>query len=257
MMRFKSLVGRPLRATLGQLGYEIVPRRHNLPPDIDDATAAVIRAVQPFGMTSPERLSSLCEAVRYLQRRGVDGAMVECGVWRGGSMMAVAMTLLAEGSARRDLYLFDTFEGMAPPSERDVDLTGIPAAVRFPDAASGEMGMGPSLNASSLDEVKANLASTGYPIERSFFVKGLVEETVPDQAPARIALLRLDTDWYRSTLHELTHLFGRISPGGVLIVDDYGHWQGAKDAVDEFLDGAGIHLLLHRIDYTGRIAVVA
>jgi hypothetical protein len=116
--------------------------------------------------------------------------------------------------------------------------------------------MGPSFTACALEEVVGNLASTGYPVERSYFIKGLVEETVPDQAPARIALLRLDTDWYRSTLHELDHLFHRISPGGVLIVDDYGHWRGAKEAVDEFFSGSGVHLLLNRIDYTGRIAVV-
>lgn len=171
-------------------------------------------------------------------------------------MMAAAMTLLADDGPLRDLYLFDTFEGMAPPSQRDIDLMGVPASVQFPGAASGEIGMGPLLPTTSLEEVTHNLASTGYPTDRSFFVEGMVEETIPDQSPPRIALLRLDTDWYQSTLHELEHLFGRISPGGVLIVDDYGHWRGAKDAVDEFLAGRGIQILLNRIDYSGRIAVV-
>jgi O-methyltransferase len=82
-----------------------------------------------------------------------------------------------------------------------------------------------------------------------------VERTLPDRAPAEIALLRLDTDWYESTRHELVHLYPRLSAGGVLIVDDYGHWAGAKRAVDEYLGEQAEPLLLHRIDYTGRIAI--
>ncbi len=83
-----------------------------------------------------------------------------------------------------------------------------------------------------------------------------MEDTVPERAPEQIALLRLDTDWYESTRHELHHLFPRLVSGGVLIVDDYGHWKGARQAVDEYLDSTGIRLLLCRIDFTGRIAVV-
>ena len=87
------------------------------------------------------------------------------------------------------------------------------------------------------------------------FVPGRVEETIPEAAPERIAVLRLDTDWYESTRHELEHLFPRLAVGGVLIIDDYGHWQGARRAVDEYLAASGARLLLSRIDYTGRMAV--
>ena len=87
------------------------------------------------------------------------------------------------------------------------------------------------------------------------FVPGPVEQTLPDHAPDPIAILRLDTDWYASTRHELEHLFPRVAPGGVLIVDDYGHWEGARRAVDEYFARSDDRILLQRIDYTGRIGV--
>ena len=86
-------------------------------------------------------------------------------------------------------------------------------------------------------------------------VKGKVEDTVPKNAPEKIALLRLDTDWYESTRRGLVHLFPRLVPGGVLIIDDYGHWQGARKAVDEYIAGNQVKILLNRVDYTGRIGV--
>ena len=98
------------------------------------------------------------------------------------------------------------------------------------------------------------MAGTGYPSERVHYVKGRVEETIPARAPAEISILRLDTDWYESTKHELDHLYPRLSPGGVVLFDDYGYWEGAREAVDEFLDATGERLLLHRMA-SGRLAV--
>jgi hypothetical protein len=107
-----------------------------------------------------------------------------------------------------------------------------------------------------IDEVRRNMASTGYPTERVHLAKGPVETTIPDQAPSgAIALLRLDTDWYESTRHELTHLFPLLGEGGILIVDDYGHWEGARKAVDEYLGGLARNFYMHRIDYSGRLLV--
>jgi hypothetical protein len=103
--------------------------------------------------------------------------------------------------------------------------------------------------------VQRAVRSTGYDPGKIHLIKGKVEDTVPGAAPTKIALLRLDTDWYESTRHELEHLFPRLSPGGVIIIDDYGHWQGARRATDEFLAQHNIPLLLNRIDYTARIGV--
>ena len=99
------------------------------------------------------------------------------------------------------------------------------------------------------------MLSTGYDIARTHFVAGDVEQTIPGVVPEQISLLRLDTDWYESTRHELKHLYPRLIRGGVLIIDDYGHWKGARQAVDEYLAETGAKLLLNRIDYTGRAAV--
>jgi hypothetical protein len=107
----------------------------------------------------------------------------------------------------------------------------------------------------TLPEVRATLARTGHADDRLHLVPGLVEETIPAQVPDRIALLRLDTDWEASTAHELAHLWPRVAPGGVLIVDDYGHWRGARRAVDAYFHGREDAPLLLRVDYTGRVSV--
>jgi hypothetical protein len=103
--------------------------------------------------------------------------------------------------------------------------------------------------------VKETLRATGYPAERLHFVVGPVEETIPREVPPGIALLRLDTDWYESTKHELEHLYPLLADGGALIIDDYGHWEGCKRAVDEYFAASPPPVLLSRIDYTGRVAI--
>lgn len=222
-----------------------------LPPDLDQAARRVIERVTPYTMTSPERILALRDAVEHVSRHGIEGDIVECGVWRGGSMMAAALTLLELGQSRQ-LHLFDTFEGMPPPGAMDRDISDVAAEERL---AVEDRETGSTWAFGPLTDVRQNLASTGYPGHLVRYIQGRVEETIPEQAPARIAVLRLDTDWYESTRHELIHLFPRLAVGGVLIIDDYGHWKGARQAVDEYLAETGVRLLLSRIDYTGRMAV--
>jgi hypothetical protein len=219
--------------------------------ELPSADALIIDEVRPYTMTSVERLVALIEAVRYVVRAGIPGAIAECGVWRGGSMMAVARALLAEGKTDRDIYLYDTFEGMSAPTDADRAADGTPAQALLDDLPRDTWVWAYS----ALDEVRANLARTGYPLERLHFIKGKVEETIPHQSPGPLALLRLDTDWYESTRHELQHLFPLLRDRGVLILDDYGHWQGARKATDEFLSALPAPYYLHRIDYTGRLLI--
>lgn len=225
------------------------------PPDFSPAAVALCEAVSEFTMTSPERVLALHDAVRYLVANDIEGDVVECGVWRGGSMMVVAKTLLALGDAR-DLHLCDTFEGMSAPTEHDKALDSRTAEGMLSQA---ERAAGCSVwCVAGEDDVRHNLASTGYPSQHIHFVRGKVEDTLPAKAPERIALLRLDTDWYESTKHELEVLYPRLVEGGVLILDDYGYWQGARKAVDEYFAGAEFATnrpLLHRIDLTGRMVV--
>lgn len=260
----QSLGGRVMRAAVaGRLrgwirrwGIDVVrypPDAYRaLPVDFDAPAQSIIQGVRAFTMTSPERLFALIEALRYVSRASIPGAVVECGVWRGGSMMAAARTLIECGDQSRALYLFDTFEGMSAPTGRDtaVDGQSADALLKREDRSDPRS----AWCRAGLEEVKSALASTRYAGE-IHYIAGKVEQTIPDEAPAQIALLRLDTDWYESTRHELEHLYPRLATGGVLIIDDYGHWQGAREAVDEYLAARKIRLLLNRIDYTGRIAV--
>lgn len=222
-------------------------------PDFEPEDVAIIERVRPFTMTSPERVYALIKAIDYLLDRRIPGAVVECGVWRGGSMMAAASTLLRSGARNRELYLFDTYEGMPAPAAVDVDVQGHAAS----DLLAGDKKDPRSVLWAYAPEqdVRANLASVGYDTRRMHFIKGKVEDTVPGAAPEQIALLRLDTDWYESTIHALKHLYPRLEHGGVLIVDDYGHWRGARRAVDEYFEDPGSRPLLVRVDYTGRVAV--
>jgi hypothetical protein len=227
------------------------PEPHAFPFDFDEADKELYRRVGEYTMTTPPRVFGLVRAVEYVVGRGVPGAIVECGVWRGGSMMAAALTLLRLEITERELYLYDTFAGMPPPSEVDTTRSGVRAA----DLLAQEDEDSHIWAIASLSDVRAAVLSTGYPEERIHFVEGLVEETLPAAAPEEIALLRLDTDWYSSTKHELEQLYPRLAPGGVLILDDYGHWQGARRAVDEYLDEHRVTLLLNRVDSTARIGV--
>jgi hypothetical protein len=223
--------------------------------DIPEEDVSTYRKVKPYTLTGPERVYALTHAVKYLVDQNIPGAFVECGVWRGGSMMAAALTLLHRGIRDRELYLFDTFEGMPQPSALDVAHNGQSAAVDF-ERTMTSVDSSDWCNA-PIEDVRRALGETGYDAFRIHLVKGKVEETIPAGAPDRIALLRLDTDWYESTRHELEHLFPRLSPGGVIIIDDYGHWQGARRATDEYLTQKKVRLLLNRIDYTARIGVKA
>ena len=203
-------------------------------------------------MTGVDRIYALHSATRYVIEAKVEGAFVECGVWKGGSMMMVAHTLKDMGVTDRKLWLYDTYEGMTDPSEVDVDWIGRSGAALMETAKAAEGG---AWARAQLDEVTANMESTGYPMSQMVFCRGNVLETIPAQGPESIALLRLDTDWYESTKHELVHLFPRLSPRGVLIVDDYGHFKGARKAVDEYFGSLPEKYLMHRIDYSGRTIV--
>src|SRR5436190_9717769 len=208
--------------------------------DLNDAQRKIVARVKPFTMTSVERIATLINAVEYLVDRKVPGDIAECGVWRGGSMMTVALTLLERGDTGRSLYLYDTFEGMSEPTDADKSHDGVAAAdqLKATPRGTGVWCM------AGLDDVRTNLSSTGYPKGGIHFIQGKVEETIPARVPASLALLRLDTDWYESTRHELTHLYPLLNPNGVLIIDDYGHWLGAKKAVDEYFQNHPV--FLHR-----------
>jgi len=231
------------------------------PPVAETATAeelAIIDHAGPQTMSGPERLLANIDAVDYIVSRGIPGAIVECGVWRGGQMLSMIDRLQQLGVTDREFYLFDTFAGMTAPTEEDVSPFIEPALDTWTATAAGQVAWSHLLgdpDLYSVDGVRRLLMSTGYPADMLHLIQGPVEQTVPEKAPAAIAVLRLDTDWYESTAHELRHLYPLLSDGGVLIVDDYGHWQGARKAVDEYFAATALPILLGRIDYSARMGV--
>jgi O-methyltransferase len=236
--RWRRRLGRTARG--GSLRGD--PLRYaDLPPQ----RRALFARVRPYTQTSLDRVTTLADAVEYVVAANVPGDFVECGVWRGGSSMAIALTLLDQGAQNRRIWMYDTFGEMPAPGSEDRDYTGR-EVTGHETSMLGETGL-------SLADVRAAMRSTDYPEERITYIRGLVAETIPGTVPAQIALLRLDTDWYESTRHELVHLYPRLVRGGVLIIDDYGHYSGARQAVDEYF--AGSPILLARVDYTGRMAV--
>ena len=219
---------------------------------------AIIEEARQRSMTSIERLQALIDSVRYVVDRQIPGAFVECGVWLGGSVLCMIRTLQDMGVTERDIWLFDTFEGMSEPTEHDYTQFGDESALATWKEAR-EKGETPwpywfAPETFSEDEVRKALEATGYPAERLHFVRGKVEDTAEANTPDPIALLRLDTDWYESTRTEMNVMYPRLLPDGVLILDDYGHWDGARKAVDEYFAQHG-PVLLTRVDYSARILV--
>ena len=245
------------KKTLGTLGYELRRSQDGtsrpIPADMEKEKTAIIETVQPYTMTSPERLYALISAVDYMIEQKIEGDLVECGVWRGGSMLAAALRLQQKKAAERDLWLFDTYEGMPEPTENDYSKRSGGAKEKFEELKTAEDAS--DWCRASLEDVQNNIKIANYPVDKIHFIKGKVEDTIPANIPEKIALLRLDTDWYASTKHELTHLFPRLVTGGILIIDDYGHWEGCRKAVDEYFEGHKQKPLLARVDYTGRMGL--
>lgn len=220
---------------------------------IEGWAANILRQVKPATMTPHSRIYNLAKAVESIVRTGIGGDLVECGVWRGGSLMTMALTLLHCGDSHRRLWGFDTFAGMTQAGPQD-RLIGGP---HFDEIiAKGTPGQKELYTARApLDLVRQNMAATGFPSERLHLVVGDVLQTLPDQAPQHIALLRLDTDFYASTKHELETLYPRLVEGGVLLIDDYGCFKGSKDATDEYFATLEPPPLLWAIDHHARAGI--
>ena len=240
-----------LRQLARRFGYDLRRcRPDGLPMDLGEETADLVSRVKPFTMTTPERIAVLERAVDYVAHAGIPGSLVECGVWKGGSSMVIAIVAL-RAEMERDLYLFDAYDTPIPPPGSS-DKNSPDDSLVVLGGATDEL---PYWAYVTVEEVAGNVAKTGYPDDKVHLVRGLIEQTIPAEAPDSIALLRLDTDTYESTRHEMEHLFPRLAIGGVLLVDDYGSHPGSKRAVDEYFGRTGEALLLNRIDQSGVIGI--
>jgi O-methyltransferase len=244
-----------------RLGYSIQKTRkdsNGLSKPLEDIKEEefweIYNLCKPYTMTSIERMYSLYLSVDYVLSNNIEGAFVECGVWRGGSSMLIAKMLSNRKIYDRKIYLYDTYEGMSEPTNNDISWLGQKADKLLEANKSTKKNSVWCL--ADIEDVQTNIRLTNYNEKNLHFIKGKVEDTIPAMIPEEpIALLRLDTDWYESTKHELIHLFPQLTQNGVLIIDDYGHWEGCRKATDEYFKENNIHLMLNRIDYTGRAAI--
>lgn len=192
-------------------------------------------------MVPEEGLRGLAAAVDRVTADGVAGCFVECGTWRGGASFLMARRLL-RNRIRRCTWLFDSFEGLPPPASIDG-----PAALAWAKDTGS-----PSYHdncTASLEEVEASVRRLGLQ-DHVQVVKGWFEETLP-ATKARlgpIALLRIDADWYESVTTCLEELVPQVSPGGIVILDDYRTWDGCTRATHDYLSRHG---LPYRIDGLG------
>ncbi len=255
MSDVRILARRFTQSALGRYGYSLQPLDASAAESewgLSDSDRLIVRIACRYSMAGTRRMAALVSSVEYCIREGIQGDFVECGVWRGGSALAIALKLEQMGVTDRNLWLYDTFEGMTAPGALDVDAaTGSEADALM---RLTEVGDGNNVWAfATLDEVRKTLSLSAYPVSRFIFVVGDVTTTLASQAPERVSLLRLDTDFYDSTKTEMEILYPRVSSRGLVIIDDYGHWQGARAAVDEFLAPMSTRPLMVPLDYTGRL----
>lgn len=248
-----AMILKYLNKAAARFGYRLERNAPQLPPDIaaDKAFMEIYHQVRPFTMTSAERLYALYQSVIYICEHKIPGDLVECGVWKGGSCMMMALVLQQQRDHERKIWLYDTFEGMSEPTGEDRQLTGESADLLLQQEDKADPDS--IWCYSTIETVTGNVLSTELSADRFVFTKGKVEDTIPAVIPSVISLLRLDTDWYESTKHELLHLYPLLSSQGVLIIDDFGHWEGAKKAVLEYFKDS--KPLIQRVDYTGRMLV--
>lgn len=233
-MKIPESLAHIIQKSVNKFGYKFEPFYN---PNLTNFESDVLSSVKPYTFTPIHAILSLIDSVKYIVKNDVNGCFIECGVYKGGSIMTMIKTLNELKINDREIFLFDTFEGMPPPGKFDYR----PKTGTTPNLENDETIV-------SLDEVKNNVLSLGYDESKIHFIKGKVEDTLPKIELGSIALLRLDTDWYESTKIELEYLYPKLSQNGVIIIDDYESYFGAKKATDEYLNDK---LYLHRIVPSG------
>ncbi len=236
------------RKAEGPLGY-----------DFEDSAMALIPLIRAFTMIPLPRLITLHQQVRYCDSHGIPGAFVECGVWKGGSVGLMALTNLRHATSRRDLHLFDAFTEICEPDARIDGLRAVQEVRAWTKNRGGTDGNLKALTGiydafggpGTLEGNRELLETTlGYDKDRIHYHPGWFQDTLPQAAPkiGPIAILRLDGDWYASTKVCLQHLYDQVVSSGIVIIDDYGTYDGCRKAVDEFIEARNLKILLNHVD---------
>ena len=240
------------------MGFSLtrITKNHSKPIELNDEENQFIHYVRSnnLSMCSTLNLYQTAVACKYIAINKIPGDFVECGVFRGGNAL-IAAKIFKIHKVNKRVWLFDTFTGMTEPTMHDVKTSHKSFALdkyllRKRDGYT-------DWAYASIEEVKENFKKINLLEENVVFVKGKVEDTL-DQArniPDAISFLRLDTDWYESPKKELETLYEKLVPGGILVVDDYGAFDGARKAVDDFFNKLLLPPFLSLIDTSARIGV--
>ncbi len=216
-----------------------------------------IGRVRANTMLPHSRLVSLHRQVQSCEKRNLRGAFVECGTWKGGAVGLMALANLRHGATRRTLHLFDSFQGIPEP---DPAVDGAKAMEEVEAVGCHPTGQLKTVEGyyekfatgtGTLENNRHLLEQTiGYPLEYLHYHIGWFQDTVPAVAETigPIAILRLDGDWHASTKVCLDHLYPQLVPGGFVILDDYGTYDGCRKAVDDYRAAHNIRSALEKID---------
>tara|TARA_Y100001935_G_C17239936_1_gene475117 strand:+ start:140 stop:898 length:759 start_codon:yes stop_codon:yes gene_type:complete len=222
--------------------------------ELNNDDAKLISVISKYSMTPRIRIYNLLQALRHIKQKNIDGDFVECGVWRGGNIILFKKFLENElKNSNKKIFAYDTYEGMNQPSEEDYNLTSkLSAKILLKKEKNKNSNI---WGVSKIEDVKKNISENVESLNDINFIKGEVEQTLNNEKnlPLKISILRLDTDWYLSTKKELEVLYDRVSSGGIIIIDDYGHWNGSKKAVDEFFSNK--YVWMHYVDYACRLII--
>lgn len=232
-------------------GYTIINNNQRI-VELSDKQRHLMNIANGISMTPQIRRYNLIQALEYIAHYGLEGDLVECGVWKGGNIV-IYKKFIEENDIKKKIYAFDTFQGMSNPDQNDYIIDGAISAQTILDKDNKKVTN--DWGVCSLEEVKFNISQRTKNLNNIFFIKGKVEETLLNKInlPKKISLLRLDTDFYQSTKIELEILYDKVCKGGVIIIDDYGHWAGSKKAVDEFFKEKFVWM--HYVDYACRLII--
>ena len=247
-----------LNKLINIFNYEIVKKNSwyqkqlNYIAEINEEEENLIKNISKFSMCSSLNHWALIQSLKHISKCKIDGDIVEAGVYKGGNLMLMSH-FVDKFNLKKKIYAYDTFEGMPLENKNiDVDFNNKSANDTRKQYIEGKWCY------ASLDNVKKNLSEFDLKFEDKInFIKGKVEETLTfdKNLPKKISLLRLDTDFYESTKIELEVLYPKLEKNGILIIDDYGHWKGAKKAVDEYFRTDQKFRFFHRIDHTSRLYI--
>ena len=225
-------------------------KNHNFTFETNKKIIKLINISSKFSMTGHQRMYLLSQAILNAKNNKLEGDFVECGVWRGGNILLYKL-LNDFYKLNKKIFAYDTFEGKTSPEDVDIDYRGKSAHKHLLENKKSENL--PNIHCfSTIDSVKKNILKYSN-LKNINFIAGPVEKTLllEKNLPKKISVLRLDTDFYVSTKIELEILYPRLIHGGVLIIDDYGHWQGCQQAVDEYFSKDFVTSRFERLDYTG------